>query len=236
MGGKLQYLEIKNFMRWVATLKRSEPMIFTDIEELRRTVPRIGEILDDLSIDKVDGMLFDLGVSSPQLDDASRGFSYMSDGPLDMRMDESSPLTACDIVNGWSEGELKRILFDYGEERYAPRIARAIVKKREEKKIETTLELVEIIKSALPARGSVVLYVSIVKIKCACAAAANIHTAAALAAASVFFYRAAVHIKRAVAKIYSAASVCYLTACDSTAVHIECAVVHIYAAAPAAAL
>ena len=95
---------------------------------------RIGEILDDLSIDKVDGMLFDLGVSSPQLDDASRGFSYMSDGPLDMRMDESSPLTACDIVNGWSEGELKRILFDYGEERYAPRIARAIVKKREEKK------------------------------------------------------------------------------------------------------
>ena len=114
---------------------------------------RIGEILDDLSIDKVDGMLFDLGVSSPQLDDASRGFSYMSDGPLDMRMDESSPLTACDIVNGWSEGELKRILFDYGEERYAPRIARAIVKKREEKKIETTLELVEIIKSALPAQA-----------------------------------------------------------------------------------
>ena len=114
---------------------------------------RIGEILDDLSIDKVDGMLFDLGVSSPQLDDASRGFSYMSDGPLDMRMDESSPLTACDIVNGWSEGELKRILFDYGEERYAPRIARAIVKKREEKKIESTLELVEIIKSALPAQA-----------------------------------------------------------------------------------
>lgn len=111
---------------------------------------RIGEILDELGIDKVDGMLFDLGVSSPQLDDGSRGFSYMEDGPLDMRMDKSSYLTARDIVNIWSEEEIKKILFTYGEERYAPRIARAIVKKRELSPIETTLELAEVIKSAMP--------------------------------------------------------------------------------------
>ena len=111
---------------------------------------RIGEILDELRIDKVDGMLFDLGVSSPQLDDGRRGFSYMEDGPLDMRMDKSSYLTARDIVNFWSEEEIKKILFTYGEERYAPRIARAIVKKRELSPIETTLELADVIKSAMP--------------------------------------------------------------------------------------
>lgn len=111
---------------------------------------RIGEILDELGIIKVDGMLFDLGVSSPQLDDGSRGFSYMEDGPLDMRMDKSSYLTARDIVNFWSEEEIKKILFTYGEERYAPRIARAIVKKRELSPIETTLELADVIKSAMP--------------------------------------------------------------------------------------
>ena len=111
---------------------------------------RIGEILDELGIEKVDGMLFDLGVSSPQLDDGSRGFSYMEDGPLDMRMDKSSYLTARDIVNSWSEEELKKILFTYGEERYAPRIARAIVKRRELAPIETTLALADTIKSAMP--------------------------------------------------------------------------------------
>ena len=82
---------------------------------------RVSEILAELDIPGVDGMLFDLGVSSPQLDDASRGFSYMHDAPLDMRMDATAPLTAYDVVNTWSYEELRRILFEYGEERYAPR-------------------------------------------------------------------------------------------------------------------
>jgi len=111
----------------------------------------LDDILDDLGIDKVDGMLFDLGVSSPQLDEADRGFSYMTDAPLDMRMDRSDAVTAADIVNTWSYADLKRILYDFGEERYAPRIAEAIVKYREEKPLETTLQLVDVIKSAMPA-------------------------------------------------------------------------------------
>ena len=111
----------------------------------------IAKVLDDLNIDAVDGILLDLGVSSPQLDDGSRGFSYMVDAPLDMRMNNEDPVTAKDIVNTWSYEELRRILFDYGEERYAPRIADAICRRREEKPIETTLELVDIIRSAMPA-------------------------------------------------------------------------------------
>ncbi|MGM9606725.1 MAG: 16S rRNA (cytosine(1402)-N(4))-methyltransferase RsmH [Oscillospiraceae bacterium] len=110
----------------------------------------LAEILDGLSLEKVDGMLFDLGVSSPQLDDASRGFSYMQDAPLDMRMDQSSALNADEIVNQWPEEELKRILWRYGEERYAPAIARAIVGRRADKPIRTTLELVDVIKGAMP--------------------------------------------------------------------------------------
>ena len=104
---------------------------------------RLAEVLDDLHIYAVDGMLFDLGVSSPQLDDAERGFSYMHDAPLDMRMDRTAGLTARDVVNGWSYEELRRILFEYGEERYAPAIARAIVRARETAPVKTTLELVE---------------------------------------------------------------------------------------------
>ena len=111
----------------------------------------VAAILDRLGVDAVDGMLFDLGVSSPQLDEAHRGFSYMQDAPLDMRMDGSASLSAHDVVNSWPEERLKRILYDYGEERYAPRIAAAIVRARQESAIETTLELVEIIRSAMPA-------------------------------------------------------------------------------------
>ena len=111
----------------------------------------VSSILDRLGIEAVDGMLFDLGVSSPQLDEAHRGFSYMQDAPLDMRMDGSASLSAHDVVNTWPEERLKRILYDYGEERYAPRIAAAIVHARQESAIETTLELVEIIRSAMPA-------------------------------------------------------------------------------------
>ena len=110
-------------------------------------------ILDSLGIDGVDGMLFDLGVSSPQLDEADRGFSYMHDAPLDMRMDASDELNAWFIVNCWPEEKLRRILYDYGEERHAPRIAAAILKARQEKPISTTLELVDVIRSAMPAQA-----------------------------------------------------------------------------------
>lgn len=107
--------------------------------------------IPSLISEKADGILLDLGVSSPQLDEASRGFSYMEDGPLDMRMDRDAPVSAKDIVNTYSCDEIKRILFEYGEERYSAKIASAIVRRRERKEIETTLELVEIIKSAMPA-------------------------------------------------------------------------------------
>jgi 16S rRNA (cytosine1402-N4)-methyltransferase len=107
-------------------------------------------VLQEAGTDGADGMLFDLGVSSPQLDDASRGFSYMQDAPLDMRMDMDAPLTAYEVVNTWSQEELRRILYEYGEERYAPAIARAILRARETAPVQTTLELVEIIKSAMP--------------------------------------------------------------------------------------
>lgn len=113
----------------------------------------IDVILDKLGLDKIDGMLFDLGVSSPQLDDSSRGFSYMADAPLDMRMDRSEGLTAADVVNGWSQDELRRILSQYGEERYAGLIAAAIVRRRGDKPIRTTLELVDIIKGAMPGKA-----------------------------------------------------------------------------------
>ena len=109
------------------------------------------QILDSLQIPGADGMLFDLGVSSPQLDEAERGFSYMQDAPLDMRMDGTAALSAYDVVNGWSEERLNRIFWDYGEERYARRITAAILGARGKKPIETTQELVEIIKSAMPA-------------------------------------------------------------------------------------
>ena len=111
----------------------------------------IKQVLQDLNIDGVDGILLDLGVSSPQLDEVARGFSYMADAPLDMRMNSEDSLTAQTVVNTWPQEELKRILYTYGEERYAPQIAAAICRRREEKPIETTLELVDIIRSAMPA-------------------------------------------------------------------------------------
>ncbi len=110
-------------------------------------------ILASLNVGGVDGMLFDLGVSSPQLDDGSRGFSYLQDAPLDMRMDQSAPLTARDVVNGWSREELKRILWQYGEERYSGPIAAAIVREREKAPIETTGQLAELVRSAMSAKA-----------------------------------------------------------------------------------
>ena len=110
----------------------------------------MAQVVKDLGLPGVDGILLDLGVSSPQLDDGSRGFSYMADAPLDMRMNNEDTLTADMVVNTWSQDELKRILYDYGEERYAPRIAAAICRRREQAPIRTTLELVDIIRSAMP--------------------------------------------------------------------------------------
>ena len=111
----------------------------------------LANVLEELGIEAVDGILLDLGVSSPQLDDAQRGFSYMADAPLDMRMNGQDSLSAYDVVNTWSSDELRRILFDYGEERYAPRIAEAICRRRDLEPIKTTLELVDVIRSAMPA-------------------------------------------------------------------------------------
>lgn len=115
----------------------------------------IDSVLDSLGIEYIDGAVADLGVSSYQLDNADRGFSYMHDAPLDMRMDESAPLTAYDVVNGKSEEELKRILYIYGEEDFAPRIAAAICKRRSDSPIKTTAELSDIIKSAMPAKAKI---------------------------------------------------------------------------------
>ena len=100
--------------------------------------------------DRVTTVHSNLGVSSPQLDDASRGFSYMADAPLDMRMDRGEALTASTVVNEWPQEELRRILYEYGEERYAPQIAAAIVRRRQQRPIETTLELVDVLRSAMP--------------------------------------------------------------------------------------
>ena len=111
---------------------------------------QIAQVLQELEIPGVDGVLLDLGVSSPQLDDGARGFSYMADAPLDMRMNSQDTLTAETVVNTWSQEELKRILYTYGEERYAPQIASAICRRREAAPIRTTLELVDIIRSAMP--------------------------------------------------------------------------------------
>ena len=110
----------------------------------------MAQVLRELEISGVDGILLDLGVSSPQLDDGQRGFSYMTDAPLDMRMNSGDSLSAYEVVNAWSQEELKRILYTYGEERYAPQIAAAICRNRENKPISTTLELVDIIRSAMP--------------------------------------------------------------------------------------
>ena len=142
-------------------IDRDETAIERSKERLREWEDRItfvhgnfrdlGQILDSLGIGKINGALFDLGVSSPQLDEAERGFSYMADAPLDMRMDRSEGTSAWVVVNRWSEEQLRQVLWDYGEERYAPQIAAAIVRYRRNKAVDSTLELVDIIKSAMPA-------------------------------------------------------------------------------------
>lgn len=122
---------------------------------VNRNFVEIGQTLDELSIDKINGALIDLGVSSFQFDTPERGFSYRYDAPLDMRMNRNAPLTAYDVINGYPEGEIRRILYAYGEESFAPQIANRIARCRKEKPIETTFELVELIKSAMPAKALV---------------------------------------------------------------------------------
>ena len=121
------------------------------VELIHSNFCELDAILDGLKLDRVDGMLFDLGVSSPQLDDPSRGFSYIADAPLDMRMDKTDTLTARTVVNEWPQEELRRILWQYGEERYASAIAGAIVRARDKGEIATTLQLVDVLRSAMPA-------------------------------------------------------------------------------------
>ena len=126
---------------------------FNNVTFVHNNFYNIKQILDDLDIEEVDGILMDLGVSSYQLDTGERGFSYMKDAPLDMRMNRENELSAYEVVNTYSEDELYRIIRDYGEEKFAKWIATFIVNAREEKNIETTLELVEIIKNAIPAKA-----------------------------------------------------------------------------------
>lgn len=124
--------------------------IASNYEIIKSNFVNLKEELNKRGVTKVDGILFDLGVSSPQLDNAYRGFSYHEDAKLDMRMDKDNPLSAYQVVNDYSESDLITIFYRYGEERYSKSIARKIVDYRKNKKIETTLELVEIIKSAVP--------------------------------------------------------------------------------------
>lgn len=118
---------------------------------VRNNFRNLAQVCAELGIDGIDGLLLDLGVSSYQLDTPERGFSYQADAPLDMRMDKRNPLSAYEVVNTYSQEDLRRILFEYGEERFAPRIASAICRAREEAPIQTTGELVELIKKAMPA-------------------------------------------------------------------------------------
>lgn len=124
--------------------------IGTNFTIINSNFVNLKEELAKRGVEKVDGILFDLGVSSPQLDDASRGFSYHEDARLDMRMNKDNPLSAYEVVNNYEEQDLVNIFYKYGEDKFSKNIARKIVEYRKNKKIETTLELVEIIKSAVP--------------------------------------------------------------------------------------
>ena len=126
---------------------------YSNVKFVHNNFYNIDSILTSLDIPNVDGILMDLGVSSYQLDEGERGFSYMKDAPLDMRMDRDRDFSAYDVVNTYSEEDLYRIIRDYGEEKFAKRIAKFIVDRRNDKPIETTLELVDIIKAAIPAKA-----------------------------------------------------------------------------------
>lgn len=148
-GGRLICLD-RDDAALAACTARLSP--FADrVTVVKSNFSEIGAVLDTLGIDAIDGVMWDLGVSSYQLDEKQRGFSYMAEAPLDMRMDQNSGSTAADVVNGYSEAALIRILRDYGEEKFAPRIAHAIVEARGVAPIETTTALADIISGAIPA-------------------------------------------------------------------------------------
>lgn len=136
----------------IAAASENLQEFFPRVTIVRRNYEQLSTVLDELGISKVDGIYLDLGVSSFQLDTKERGFTYREDAPLDMRMDQRQTLTAADIVNTYSEMELYRLIRDYGEEKFAKNIAKHIARKRQEKPIETTGELTEIIKAAIPAK------------------------------------------------------------------------------------
>ena len=136
----------------IAAASENLQEFFPRVTIVRRNYEQLSTVLDELGISKVDGIYLDLGVSSFQLDTKERGFTYREDAPLDMRMDQRQTLTAADIVNTYSEMELYRLIRDYGEEKFAKNIAKHIARKRQEKPIETTGELTEVIKAAIPAK------------------------------------------------------------------------------------
>ena len=150
-GGRLLALDQDETAVAVATQRLSR--FGERARVVRSNFRQVEEVCRDLGIDHIDGMLMDLGVSSYQLDTAERGFSYQADAPLDMRMDARNPLSARTVVNDYSEDDIRRILFEYGEERFSARIASNIVRAREQAPIETTGELVEIIKRSIPAHA-----------------------------------------------------------------------------------
>ncbi len=150
-GGKL--IAIDQDTAAIAASKKRLEEYSERIEFVRDNFRNVGDVLTRLGVDKIDGAVIDLGVSSYQLDTPERGFSYMHDAPLDMRMDPDAPLSAYEVVNTYSEDRLKKIIYDFSEERFAPRIAAKICAAREIKPIETTYELVDAIKSAIPAKA-----------------------------------------------------------------------------------
>lgn len=137
----------------IQAIRHAEDILGKDerVTLINRNFESLEETLGELDLLPVDGIIFDLGVSSPQLDEAERGFSYMQDAPLDMRMDSSGQLSAREIVNLWTEEDLAQLIWDYGEEKWAKRIAQFITQARREKPLETTGDLVQAIKAAVPA-------------------------------------------------------------------------------------
>lgn len=151
--GKGTFIGIDQDEDSIENAKTKFSKVKADIKLIHDNFYNIKKIMESLNIDGIDGILFDLGVSSFQLDNKARGFSYMGDAPLDMRMDRTSGKTAYDVVNFMSRDELKKIIKEYGEELWAGRIANFICNRRKDKKIKTTGELVDIIKAAIPARS-----------------------------------------------------------------------------------
>ncbi|PZT53947.1 16S rRNA (cytosine(1402)-N(4))-methyltransferase RsmH [Paenibacillus silvae] len=154
-GGRLIALDqddwaLDNAREKLAAYENQVTLVKTNFRDLEQVLKDLDVPMKD-GIPQVDGILYDLGVSSPQFDEGERGFSYNHDAPLDMRMDQDAFLTAKEIVNEWPEAEIARILYRYGEEKFSKRIARVIVEKRSQSEIETTGELVELIKEGIPA-------------------------------------------------------------------------------------